>query len=78
MQETQVRFLGQEDPLEKKWQPTPVFLPGESLGQRSLAGYSPRGHKSQTRLSNLTTSTTKRRKHLAKTSKGWGTLSVPF
>ena len=29
----------------KKWQPTPVFLPGESHGQRSLAGYSPWGHK---------------------------------
>ena len=27
------------------WQPTPVFLPGESHGQRSLVGYSPRGHK---------------------------------
>ena len=26
-------------------QPTPVFLPGESHGQRSLAGYSPWGHK---------------------------------
>ena len=25
--------------------PTPVFLPGESHGQRSLVGYSPRGHK---------------------------------
>ena len=25
----------------KKWQPTPAFLPGESHGQRSLAGYSP-------------------------------------
>ena len=29
----------------RKWQPTPVFLPGESHGQRSLAGYSPQGHK---------------------------------
>ena len=29
----------------RKWQPTPVFLPGESRGQRSLAGYSPWGHK---------------------------------
>ena len=29
----------------RKWQPTPVFLPGKSHGQRSLAGYSPRGHK---------------------------------
>ena len=26
-------------------QPTPVFLPGESHGQRSLEGYSPQGHK---------------------------------
>ena len=34
----------------RKWQPTPVFLSGESHGQRSLAGYSPWGHKSQTRL----------------------------
>ena len=29
----------------RKWQPTPVFLPGEALGQRSLAGYSPWGCK---------------------------------
>ena len=32
-------------PWRKVWQPTPVFLPGESLGQRSLVGYSPWGHK---------------------------------
>ena len=31
--------------LEKGRLPTPVFLPGESHGQRSLAGYSPWGHK---------------------------------
>ena len=31
--------------LEKEWQPTPVFLPGKSHGQRSLAGYSPWSHK---------------------------------
>ena len=37
-------------PWRKKWQPTLVFLPGKLHGQRSLAGYSPRGH-SQTRLS---------------------------
>ena len=37
--------LGQEDPLEKKWQHTPVFLPGKSNGQKSLAGYSSWGHK---------------------------------
>ena len=29
----------------RKWQPTPVFLPGKSHGQRSLVGYSPRGRK---------------------------------
>ena len=29
----------------RKWQPTPVFLSGKSHGQRSLAGYSPWGHK---------------------------------
>ena len=32
-------------PWSRAWQPTPVFLPGESHGQRSLAGYSPRGHR---------------------------------
>ena len=42
-QEMQVWSLGWEDPLEEVWQPTPVFLPGESHGQRSLAGYSPGG-----------------------------------
>jgi len=30
-------------PWRRAWQPTPVFLPGESQGQRSLAGYSPQG-----------------------------------
>ena len=30
-------------PWRRKWQPTPVFLPGESQGQRILAGYSPWG-----------------------------------
>ena len=29
----------------KEWQPTPVFLPGKSHGQRNLEGYSPWGHK---------------------------------
>ena len=40
----QVQSLGWEDPLERAWQPTPVFLPGESQGQSSLVGYSPQGH----------------------------------
>ena len=37
--------LGREDPLEEGIQPAPVFLPGESHGQRSLVGYSPWGCK---------------------------------
>ena len=32
-------------PWGRKWQPAPVFLPGESHGQRSLAGDSPSGLK---------------------------------
>ena len=32
-------------PWRRAWQPTPVFLPGESHGQRNLAGYSPRGRR---------------------------------
>ena len=32
-------------PWRRAWQPILVFLPGESHGQRSLAGYSPCGHK---------------------------------
>ena len=40
----QAQSLGQEDPLEEGTA-TPVFLPGESQGQRSVAGYSPRGRK---------------------------------
>ena len=40
IQETQVQSLGQEDPLEKEMVTTPVFLPGKSHAQGSLAGYS--------------------------------------
>ena len=43
MQETQVWSLGWKDPLEED--STPVFLPGQSHGQRSLASYSPWCHK---------------------------------
>ena len=32
-------------PWRRRWQSTPVFLPGESHGERSLAGYNPQGHK---------------------------------
>ena len=39
-------------PCRREWQPTPVFLPGKSQGQRSLVGYSPWGCKSWTGLNN--------------------------
>ena len=45
MQVTQVQSLSQKIPWRRKWQPTPVFLPGKSHGQRSLVGYSPWGCK---------------------------------
>ena len=41
-------------PWRRKWQPTPVLLPGQSHGRRSLVGYHPRVTKSQTRLSDFT------------------------
>ena len=40
-----VRSLSREDPRRRRWLPTPVFLPGEFHGQRSLGGYSPCGRK---------------------------------
>ena len=52
-QETQVRSLGWEDPLEKEWPPTPVFLPGEFHGQKRLAGYSPWGRRESYRTEPL-------------------------
>ena len=45
MQETGFNPWVGKIPWRRKWQPTPVFLPGESQGQRSLAGYSPWGRK---------------------------------
>ena len=42
-------------PWSRKWQSTPLLLPGEFHGQRSLAGYSPQGHKDQTCLKQLRT-----------------------
>ena len=32
-------WVGKKIPWRRKWQPTPVFLPGESQGQKSLVGY---------------------------------------
>ena len=54
IQETQAQSLGLEDPLEQL--PTPVLLPGEFHGLRSLVGYSPWGHKESDMTEQLTLS----------------------
>ena len=54
MWETWVWSLGWEIPGRRVWQPTPVFLPGEFHGQRSLVGYSPRGCKESDTTERLT------------------------
>ena len=53
MKETQVQSLGQEISWRRKWQPTPVLLPGKSHGRRSLVGYSPWGRKESDRTERL-------------------------
>ena len=47
MRKTWVQSLGPggKIPWRRKWQPTPVFLSGESHGRKSLVGYSTWGHK---------------------------------
>ena len=57
MQETQIQSLGQEEPLKKEMA-SHSHIFGESHGQRSLVGYNPWGLKSQTQLSDYTTTTT--------------------
>ena len=54
MRKTQVRFLAWEDPLEKEMANTPALLPGKSHRQRSLVGYSLRGHKESDTTEQLT------------------------
>ena len=44
-------------PWRRKWQPTPVFLPVKSQGQRSLVGYSPWGHKESNTIEQLNNNT---------------------
>ena len=55
IQEQWVQLLGQEDPLEKRMQPTPILLPGEFHGQKSLVGYSPWGRPDESRMSQTLT-----------------------
>ena len=55
VQKTWVQYLGQEDSLEKGMVTTPVFLPGEFHGQRSLESYSPEGCKESDMTEQLST-----------------------
>ena len=57
MQETWVCSLSQKTPWRREWLPTPVSLPGESHGQRNLAGYSPWGCKESDTTERLNTFT---------------------
>ena len=54
VQETQVRSLDWEDPLEKEMATHSIFLPGKSHGQRSLRGYSLWGHNQSDTTERLT------------------------
>ena len=67
MCDTWVRSLGWEDSWRRKWQPTPVFLPGKSHGQRSLLGYRPWGPKESDTTEQLSSS-----------SKNWDVLDWSF
>ena len=55
-------------PWRRAWQPTPVFLPGESHGQRNLAGYSPWSHKESDTTERLSTA-----QHML-----WGKIKADF
>ena len=52
-----VQSLGQEDPLEEEMAPTPVFLPGESHGQRACGAAVHGGHKESDMTERLSTHT---------------------
>ena len=56
LQETWVRFLVQDDPLEKEIATHSIFLPGEIHGQKSLVSYSPWGCKELETTEQLTLS----------------------
>ena len=54
VQETRFDPWVGQSPWRREWQPTLVFLPGESHGQRSVVGYSPRGLKELNMTEQLT------------------------
>ena len=58
----------------RKWQLTPVFLPGKSHGQRNLAGYSPRGRKDL----DMTEQLNNNKQTFIKRNFSWSTLRLPW
>ena len=62
-------------PWRRKWQPTPVFLPGKSHGQRSLAGYCPWGHKESDTTERLNWTELMLRKIELRRGRGWQRIS---
>jgi len=61
MQETQETWFNPwvgKIPWRRKWQPTPVFLPGKFHGERSLAGYGPWDHKESDTIEHTHTQST--------------------
>ena len=59
-----------KNPWRRAWQPAPIFLPGESHGQRSLAGYRPWGRKESDTTKQLTLS-------LSLHVQSWGWDQIP-
>ena len=56
LEEIRVQSLVRKMPWRREWLSTPVFLPGESLGQRNLGGYSPGGCKESEMTEQITLS----------------------
>ena len=74
MQESWIRSLCQEDPLEKGVEPTSAFLLGEFHGQSSLEGYSPWVHKESDTTERFTLYLTKYIKRIILEVEVWATL----
>ena len=65
-------------PWRRKCQPTPVFLPGESHGQRRLVGYSPWGCKELDTTEQMCVHTHTHRHNLKIDPEGWNHCSISF
>ena len=77
MQENQVWSLGQEIPCRRERQPTPVLLPGESHGQRSLAGCSLWSPKEWDTIGRISRHTQDTDNYSRSTSGSWNCLRKP-